>query len=125
MLKIKNKFPVLLFPPALEDIKSSMRMKQETLRNYLFKMARFIVYSFFVEHFAGRALLKSDSTARRQFLTRLCLLSTPLQSLADGQMEDNFCLFPTLWHDVTVWGEESSRLSSQRMNLNKSQCLNG
>lgn len=76
VLKIKNKFPVLLFPPALEDIKSSMRMKQETLRNYLFKMARFIVYSFFVEHFAGQALLKSDCTARRQFLTRLCLLST-------------------------------------------------
>lgn len=100
VLKIKNKFPVLLFPPALEDIKSSMRMKQETLRNYLFKMARFIVYSFFVEHFAGRALLKSDCTARRQFLTRLCLLSSPLQSLADGQLEDNFCLFPTLWGRV-------------------------
>ena len=57
-------------------------MKQETLRNYLFKMTKFIVYNFFVEHLAGRALLKSERLhCQAPVLDAAVLALHPLQSL--------------------------------------------
>lgn len=81
VLKIKNKFPVLLFPPALENIKSSNMNKTGNSLELSFQDDSIYCLKILVKHFTGRTLLKTYSAANCQFLTLLCLLSTPLKIL--------------------------------------------
>jgi hypothetical protein len=58
VLKIKNKFPVLLFPPALQNTKSPNVKETGNSLELSFQDDRIYCLKFFMEHFSGWIQLK-------------------------------------------------------------------